>query len=117
MENKTGPTAILSSKPNPRPFNTASIMITKYKTILIDEIQDYHRPWMDLIKDNFLSDDGEYVLWGDEKQNIYGNELEKKDLKTNVRGNPSTLKDSFRSVKKIKDLAIKFQKQNFTSKY
>jgi len=91
--------------------------ITKYKTILIDEIQDYHRPWMDLIKENFLAIDGEYVIWGDEKQNIYDNELEEKDLKTNVKGKPNTLKDSFRSVKKIKDLAIKFQKQNFSSKY
>ncbi|MFY7938108.1 MAG: NERD domain-containing protein [Flavobacterium sp.] len=91
--------------------------LSKYKTILIDEIQDYHRPWMDLIKENFLSEDGEYVLWGDEKQNIYDNELEEKDLKTNVKGRPSELKDSFRSVKKIKDLAIKFQQQNFTTKY
>lgn len=91
--------------------------LTKYKTILIDEIQDYHRPWMDLIKENFLSEDGEYVLWGDEKQNIYDNELEEKDLKTNVKGRPSELKDSFRSVKKIKDLAVKFQQQNFTTKY
>lgn len=91
--------------------------ITKYKTILIDEIQDYHRSWMDLIKDNFLAEEGEYLILGDEKQNIYDNELEEKDLKTNVKGKPNTLKDSFRSVKKIKDLAIKFQQQNFTSKY
>jgi hypothetical protein len=48
---------------------------------------------------------------------IYDNELEEKDLKTNVKGRPSELKDSFRSVKKIKDLAIKFQQQNFTTKY
>lgn len=98
-------------------FNGHEENITKYKTILIDEIQDYHRPWMDLIKENFLADDGEYIILGDEKQNIYDNELEEKDLKTNVKGKPNTLKDSFRSVKKIKDLAIKFQQQNFTSKY
>lgn len=91
--------------------------LSKYKTILIDEIQDYQRPWMDLIKENFLTEDGEFILWGDEKQNIYDTELEEKDLKTNVKGRPSELKDSFRSVKKIKDLAIKFQQQNFTSKY
>jgi len=92
-------------------FDNCKDNLVKYKTILIDEIQDYHRPWMDLIKKNFLADDGEYVLWGDEKQNIYSNELEEKDLKTNVIGKPSTLKDSFRSVKKIKDLAIQFQKR------
>lgn len=98
-------------------FKKNKAVLKKYQTILIDEIQDYHRPWMDLIKENFLAVDGEYVLWGDEKQNIYDNELEEKDVKTNVIGKPSTLKDSFRSVKKIKDIAIKFQKQNFATKY
>lgn len=98
-------------------FENCKDNLEKYKTILVDEIQDYHRPWMDLIKENFLAEDGEYVIWGDEKQNIYGNELEEKDLRTNVKGRPSELKDSFRSVKKIKDLAVQFQKKNFSDKY
>ena len=50
-------------------FANCKDKLEKYKTILIDEIQDYHRPWMDLIKEYFLAEDGEYVLWGDEKQN------------------------------------------------
>ncbi|MBL7813906.1 MAG: NERD domain-containing protein [Saprospiraceae bacterium] len=89
----------------------------KYKTILIDEIQDYKRPWMDVIKKCFLAENGEYVLFGDEKQNIYSNEIENKDIKTNVQQNPSTLKDCFRSNKKIKDIAIGFQSAHFKDKY
>jgi hypothetical protein len=98
-------------------FKDCKDRLEKYDTILIDEIQDYQRSWMDMIKLNFLNSGGEYVIWGDEKQNIYNNELEQKDLKTNVRGNPSLLKDSFRAVKQLKDLAVQFQKRNFIEKY
>lgn len=89
----------------------------KYKTILIDEIQDYKRPWMNVIKNCFLEEGGEYVLFGDEKQNIYSNEIENKDIKTNVQQKPSELKDCFRSDKKIKDIAIGFQYIHFQQKY
>jgi superfamily I DNA and RNA helicase len=57
-------------------FEERKSEIQRYKTILIDEIQDYKRPWMDIIKSCFLEPGGEYVLFGDEKQNIYDNELE-----------------------------------------
>ena len=91
--------------------------LNKYKTILIDEIQDYKRPWMDIIKNCFLEPEGEYVLFGDEKQNIYDNELENKDIKTNVQQRPSELKDCYRSDKKIKNIAVNFQKRLFINKY
>lgn len=91
--------------------------IPKYKTILIDEIQDYKRPWMDIIKNCFLAQNGEYVLFGDEKQNIYDNELENRDIKTNVQQRPSEMKDCFRSDKKIKNIAVNFQKKLFINKY
>jgi hypothetical protein len=91
--------------------------ITKYDTILIDEIQDYKRPWMDIVKKYYLAPGGEYVLFGDEKQNIYNNELENKDIKTNVKFRPSEMKDCFRSDKKIKNIAVNFQKHLFVNKY
>ena len=43
----------------------------KYKTILIDEFQDYDPAWINILKDNFLLDGGEMVLFGDQSQNIY----------------------------------------------
>ena len=46
---------------------------------------------MRIIKKYFLESNGEYVLFGDEKQNIYDNELENKDIKTNIAQRPSTM--------------------------
>src|SRR5690606_24760551 len=90
--------------------------LKKYSAIFIDEIQDYKRPWMDIIKTYFLKEDGEYVLFGDVKQNIYNNKIENKDISTNVKG-VNELKNSFRSDYKIQDLTIEFQNEFFKDKY
>lgn len=91
--------------------------IVQYDAIFIDEIQDYKRPWMEIIKEFFLVEGGEYVLFGDVKQNIYNNnQTEFKDVNTNVKGF-IRLKDCFRSNYKIKDLAVKFQELFFKDKY
>lgn len=90
--------------------------IIPYDVILIDEIQDYKRAWMEIIKECFLSKNGEYVLFGDVKQNIYNNTTDGKDVSTNVRG-VTELKNCFRSDFKIKDLAILFQQYIFQDKY
>jgi superfamily I DNA and RNA helicase len=50
---------------------------TVYDTILIDEIQDYKPEWIKIIRANFLSGDGEMLLFGDEKQNIYKRALDR----------------------------------------
>ena len=90
--------------------------IKQYDVILIDEIQDYKRPWMEIIKECFLANGGEYVLFGDVKQNVYNNQTEGKDVSTNVKG-VIELKRCFRSDFKIKDLAINYQKEIFKNKY
>lgn len=90
--------------------------IKPYSVILIDEIQDYKRLWMEIIKECFLVEGGEYVLFGDVKQNIYNNLTVSKDISTNVRG-VTELKNCFRSDFKIKDLAILYQKDIFQDKY
>lgn len=93
----------------------------RYDVIFIDEIQDYKRVWMDIIKDYFLFKGGEYprsgyYLLGDVKQNIYNRGTEGKDVATNVRG-VNTLDTCFRSEMKIKDLALGFQRKFFENKY
>lgn len=93
----------------------------RFDVIFIDEIQDYKRVWMDIVKDCFLFQGGEYprsgyYLLGDVKQNIYNRGTEGKDVSTNVRG-VNTLDTCFRSEMKIKDLALGFQRNFFGSKY
>lgn len=90
--------------------------IVKYDAVLIDEIQDYHRPWMEIIKNYFRDPHGDYVLFGDVKQNIYGQPTSQKDVVTNVRG-VNELKYCFRSDFKVRDLAQSFQSNIFRDKY
>lgn len=90
--------------------------IVKYDAVLIDEIQDYKRLWMDIIKTYFRDPKGDYVLFGDVKQNIYGQPLEGKDIATNVLGVNELIK-CFRSKFKVQDLALAFQREIFQDKY
>lgn len=101
---------------NKKLFLEHKTQIKTFDAIFIDEIQDYKRPWMEIIKECFLSENGEYVLFGDVKQNIYSNPTEQKDVCTNVRG-VIELKRCFRSDFKIKDLAVEYQKNIFKDKY
>lgn len=59
----------------------------QYSTILIDECQDYKYEWLEIVKRIFLREGGEYVLFGDEKQNVYNRELDGNRSKTNISGN------------------------------
>lgn len=93
----------------------------RFDVIFIDEIQDYKRVWMDIIKDCFLIEQGTYpqggyYLLGDVKQNIYNRGISRKDVVTNVLG-VNTLETCFRSDMKIKDLALGFQQAYFDGKY
>lgn len=101
---------------NARLFEEHKSDIVKYDAVLIDEIQDYHRSWMDIIKNYFRNPQGDYVLFGDVKQNIYGQATQNKDVVTNVRG-VNELKYCFRSDFKVRDLAQSFQKNIFGEKY
>lgn len=97
-------------------FDKHKSEIVKYDAVLIDEIQDYHRPWMEIIKNYFREPQGDYVLFGDVKQNIYGQPTSQKDVVTNVRG-VNELKYCFRSDFKVRDVAQSFQRNIFREKY
>ncbi|MGL4875050.1 MAG: AAA family ATPase, partial [Clostridium sp.] len=99
-------------------FEDGREKIEKYDCILIDEIQDYEINWQRIIKKYFLKGNGEYVLFGDEKQNIYERELDSlKKVKTNVRGNWRNLNKSFRVGGKLAEVALKFQREFLKKKY
>lgn len=87
-----------------------------YKTIIIDEVQDYLKEWILNVK-RFLAEDGEFVVYGDEKQNIYQRDLEEKKPFTSIGGQWNILKKSFRVTVDIANLATKFQSVFFNHKY
>ncbi|MCX4156646.1 MULTISPECIES: nuclease-related domain-containing DEAD/DEAH box helicase [Paraburkholderia] len=70
---------------NLRVFEGADIKF-KYDTILIDEIQDYKPEWIKIIRSYFLAEDGEMILFGDEKQNIYKRALDEERRSKVVEG-------------------------------
>ncbi|MDY0365863.1 MAG: WYL domain-containing protein [Arcobacteraceae bacterium] len=93
----------------------------RYKTILIDEIQDYKIEWIQIVEKYFASHDAEIVLFGDEKQDIY-----RRDNKSTIPiqlkgyGHWKNLSKSVRYLNsggRIKDLTSKFQSAFFRGKY
>lgn len=98
-------------------FEGVKNKIDKFESIFIDEIQDYKKEWIQIIKKYFLKEDGELVVFGDEKQNIYDRELLYKKPNTTVVGRWNQLKESFRLDTKIASLAEQFQNNFFINKY
>ena len=49
----------------------------RFSAIFIDEVQDYMTNWLRILDKYFLEADGEFVVFGDPKQNIYKRQLDK----------------------------------------
>lgn len=58
-------------------FQSVEDNLPKFDAIFIDEVQDYLTNWLQLLKQYFLKPGGEFVVFGDPKQNIYHRELDK----------------------------------------
>ena len=57
-------------------FNEVSSEIERYAAIFIDEVQDYKTEWLEILQKYFLMPQGEFVVFGDSKQNIYERPLD-----------------------------------------
>lgn len=68
-----------------RYFDAYRNKIQKYKTIIIDEVQDFKESWLQSIINNFLSEDGSVSLFGDGEQNIYGRQLDEDNKMPPIR--------------------------------
>lgn len=100
-------------------FESVKDKIEKFDVILVDEIQDYKQVWITNIVKYFLAEKGEFVVFGDKKQDIYHHsEIDKTDDKgatsihiTGIKGGwISKLNKGFRfSTTALTDLAMKFQ--------
>lgn len=89
----------------------------KYDAILIDEVQDYRYEWLEIIKKCYLKPGGEYVLFGDEKQNIYDLELEERDIRTNIPQRPTRMRETFRLNQALANKVLDYQKLCMGEKY
>lgn len=99
-------------------FESVKNQIEKYETILIDEIQDYKTVWIRMIKEYFLIPNGELLVFGDEKQNIYDIELgDDRKPNTTITGRWNELKESFRLGTSMAKIASDFQQYFFKNKY
>ena len=90
----------------------------KYQTIFIDEIQDFEVEWLEIIISNFLAEDGEMVLFGDQNQNIYHREINKKEFPvTHGFGHWKNLKISHRQDDKTFADLCNAYKENLLKEY
>lgn len=101
-------------------FEPAKNEIQKYQVILIDEVQDYITDWLEIITKYFLVEDGEFVVFGDEKQNIYKRPLDenKEPIIRTIKGTWNrSLNVSKRFADEIGRLAMEYQKEFLSKKY
>lgn len=92
----------------------------KYQTILIDEVQDYDPEWIKLVRDCFLAEDGEMILFGDQSQNIYDRPSDGRDSPiVEGFGTWVRLTKSYRSAADapLLELFRNFQMQHLIRKY
>lgn len=90
----------------------------RYPAIFIDEVQDYETPWLRILQRYFLDPDGEFVVFGDEKQNVYGHALgEDRRPNTTIPGAWNQLTDSYRLNAPLVTLAQAFQRSVYADKY
>ncbi|SUO97756.1 nuclease-related domain-containing DEAD/DEAH box helicase [Suttonella indologenes] len=89
----------------------------KYDVILIDEIQDYEADWIKIIRDSFLAENGEMVIFGDQTQNIYKRDIKNRESSlVHGFGKWQALNKSYRSYLKLIDVFSKF-KESFLIEY
>ncbi len=87
-----------------------------YRTILVDEVQDFKNEWLRILQNCFLDpDDREFVVFGDAKQDIYGRIVlepgnsRKQLVVPQVPGRWWEFKETFRFFNKIKNFINAFQ--------
>ncbi len=94
------------------------IEIQKYHSIFIDEIQDYQLNWQIIIKKYFLAKDGELVVFGDEKQNIYGTTLNQQNINTIIEQEDwHVLRESYRLSTIITELSLNYFDKYLKNRY
>lgn len=91
---------------------------TKYKNILLDEVQDFSKEWIDFIKEYIFNKDGNLTLFADPKQNLYSKlQSKEKRVYTGIQGKWNILSINYRNHTKIIKFLRLFQKEFFEKEY
>lgn len=102
-------------------FEEHTDRLPKYDAILIDEVQDYETMWLRIIKKYFLIENGEFVVFGDSKQDIYNRvgliDKKKELVIPNSPGGWGVLNESFRLPPSITSFALSFQNKYLSEKH
>jgi len=110
----------LSDFDNPRFFEAVRDETKCYRAVFIGEGQDYKTEWYEVITRYFLAPDAEFVVFGDDKQNIYGRPLDenREPVVKSVPGRWNrSLNAPIRLQGEIANLAEQFQICFFREKY
>lgn len=67
----------------------------RYKCILVDEMQNIHGEWLDILQ-HLLDDDGEFVVFADPAQNIYRTNMAWTRTMPGFPGNWTKLRNTYR---------------------
>ena len=101
-------------------FKPVKNKILPYKSVFIDEVQDYKTEWLETITKYFMTEETEFLVFGDEKQNIYDRPLDE-NKEPIIRTIPGQFNKSLNSSKRfsinICRIAVMFQKEFFNIKY
>ena len=91
----------------------------KFDTIIIDEVQDFKENWLISLTSNFLKTNGNFFVFGDEKQNIYQRKMDENKLPIipTIKGRWNQLAVQHRSQTNISFLVHEFQKHFMAKKY
>lgn len=68
-------------------FDNKENDIEHFDAIFIDEVQSYKSEWLQILYNKFLKENGEFVVFGDPKQNIYNRDTDSNgDIRIGVIG-------------------------------
>lgn len=99
-------------------FEPVKDEVTKFDAVLIDEIQDFKSEWIRIVENYFLREGGEFVVFGNEKQNVYWRALGgDKRPNTTISGAWKELNDLSRSNDRVINLAFEYQDHFFHDRY
>ena len=84
----------------------SSGIVLPYKTVIVDEAQDFHTDEWKLIRSIVPEDKNDLFIVGDSHQRIYGSPIVLSQCGVNIRGRSSRLRINYRTTEQIRQWAM-----------